>query len=130
MKGFFQKISCTPLIRGKMGSMEEEGQNSEELEGQVVTRELTKVKRPSMYVVILLNDDYTPMDFVVWILESVFHKPKEEAVRLMLDVHQKGQGRCGVYPYDIARTKVFQVKTMATKHEHPLECIMEEEGSD
>jgi len=94
---------------------------------QTITEEEVELKRPTLYRVILLNDDFTPMDFVVWLLEKVFHKNLGEATRLMLDVHRKGKGLAGVYPFDIARTKVFQVKTLAQKHEHPLECIMEED---
>ncbi|MBX7147603.1 ATP-dependent Clp protease adapter ClpS [bacterium] len=92
-------------------------------EAQVATKE--RVKVPKMYQVILLNDDFTPMDFVVWILESVFHKTKDEAIRVMLEVHQKGKGICGVYTHDMARTKMMHVNHLAKKSEHPLQCIME-----
>ncbi|RMD83960.1 MAG: ATP-dependent Clp protease adapter ClpS, partial [Candidatus Dadabacteria bacterium] len=81
--------------------------------------------RPRMYRVVLLNDDYTPMDFVVWVLRCVFHKPHDEATRLMLEVHTRGRGVCGVYTYDVARTKAKQVETLAAKHEHPLRCDVE-----
>lgn len=73
----------------------------------------------------MLNDDYTPMDFVIFVLQSVFHKPYGESVRLMLDVHKKGKGHCGVFPYDIARTKVYQVHALAEEHGHPLQCLIE-----
>jgi len=96
---------------------------------QTITEEEVEVKRPHLYKVLLLNDDYTPMDFVVWVLQKVFHKTLAVATRLMLDVHRKGKGLAGVFPFDIARTKVFQVKTLAQKYEHPLECIMEDEES-
>lgn len=86
-----------------------------------------ELKKPSMYKVILLNDDYTPMDFVVYILEEYFHKSREEATRIMLHVHHRGQGICGVYPYDLAETKVAQVVEAARRHEHPLQCVMEKE---
>ncbi|MEW5791596.1 MAG: ATP-dependent Clp protease adapter ClpS [Pseudomonadota bacterium] len=86
-----------------------------------------ELKKPSMYKVILLNDDYTPMDFVVYILEEYFYKSREEATRIMLHVHHRGQGICGVYPYDIAETKVAQVIEAARRNEHPLQCIMEKE---
>ena len=92
---------------------------------QILTEERVEVKESPMYRLILVNDDYTPMDFVVWLIENVFHKPKEESVRLMLNVHQAGRAICGIYPYDVARTKVYQVKSLAQKHEHPLECLME-----
>ena len=94
-------------------------------DSNVLTRKQVSLKKPNMYQVVLLNDDYTPMDFVVWILQSIFHKPKQESVRLMMNVHEKGKGICGVFPYDVARTKVVQVKTLAEKHEHPLQCVME-----
>lgn len=86
-----------------------------------------ELKKPNMYKVILLNDDYTPMDFVVYILEEYFYKSREEATRIMLHVHHRGQGICGVYPYDIAETKVAQVIEAARRNEHPLQCIMEKE---
>jgi ATP-dependent Clp protease adaptor protein ClpS len=105
-------------------------ENGTENDTQVITEEKVELKRPDMYRIILLNDDYTPMDFVVWLLETVFHKSKEESVRLMLKVHQQGSTICGIYPYDVARTKVFHVKGLAQKHEHPLECLMEVEGGD
>lgn len=94
-------------------------------DSQVITEKRAQVKRPHMYQVVLLNDDYTPMEFVVWLLETVFRKQTEEATRLMLDVHQKGKGIAGIYPYDVARTKVFQVRNLAEKHDHPLECEVE-----
>ena len=75
----------------------------------------------------LLNDDYTPMDFVVYVLERFFNKPPEEATRIMLHVHQKGVGICGVYTYEVAETKVAQVTSFARQHEHPLQCTMEKE---
>ncbi len=101
-----------------------------EASGQVLTEEEVEVERPPLYRVILINDDYTPMDFVVWLIENVFHKPKEESVRLMLKVHQNGSAICGLYPYDVARTKAYHVKSLAQKNEHPLECIIEAEEGD
>ena len=86
-----------------------------------------KVKKPRLYKVVLLNDDYTPMDFVVYILERFFNKAPEEATRIMLHVHQKGVGICGVYTYEVAETKVAQVTSFARQHEHPLQCTMEKE---
>ncbi len=93
----------------------------------IVTRTRTKTNRPSLYKVLLLNDDYTPMDFVVYILERFFNKPREEAMRIMLHVHQKGVGMCGIYTYEIAETKVAQVMNFARQHQHPLQCTMEKE---
>jgi len=84
-------------------------------------------KKPKMYKVILLNDDYTTMDFVVEILITVFHKSAADATRIMLDVHQKGKGVVGVYTYDIARTKIAQVEKLANEREFPLAAVMEPE---
>jgi ATP-dependent Clp protease adaptor protein ClpS len=86
-----------------------------------------KTKKPSMYKVLMLNDDYTPMEFVVHVLERFFSKTREEATRIMLHVHQKGVGICGVYTYEVAETKVTQVMDMARKHQHPLQCTLEKE---
>ena len=93
----------------------------------IVTRTRTKTKKPSLYKVLLLNDDYTPMDFVVYVLERFFNKQREEATRIMLHVHQKGVGMCGIYTYEIAETKVAQVMNFARQHQHPLQCTMEKE---
>ena len=91
------------------------------------TRTRAKTKRPPMYKVILLNDDYTPMEFVVDLLKAVFHKPHAEATRIMLYVHQNGMGVAGVYPYEIAETKVRAVEELARQAEYPLKCLMEKE---
>ena len=93
----------------------------------VVIKTKPKTKKPSLYKVILLNDDYTPMEFVVEILESFFNKSHEEALQIMLHVHQKGVGICGVFPYEIAETKATQVMDMARRHQHPLQCTLEKE---
>ncbi len=85
-----------------------------------------KLKRPSLYRVILLNDDYTPMEFVVEVLESVFGMERNKATRVMLEVHTKGKGICGVFSYEIAETKVVQVTSIAEQQQHPLLCTMEE----
>ena len=85
-----------------------------------------KVKPPPMYKVVLLNDDYTPMDFVVSVLQTFFTMSREQATQIMLKVHREGMGVCGVYPKDIAATKVEQVIAFSRKHEHPLQCVMEE----
>jgi ATP-dependent Clp protease adaptor protein ClpS len=95
--------------------------------GPVVEEARPKLKKPSLYKVLLLNDDYTPMEFVVEILERFFSKPREQAVQIMLHVHQKGVGVCGVYTHDIAETKVRQVMDCAQEHQHPLQCTMEPE---
>jgi ATP-dependent Clp protease adaptor protein ClpS len=91
----------------------------------VITRTRTQTKRPNMYRVLLLNDDYTPMEFVIAILQAFFNKNPEEATQIMLHVHNNGVGECGVYTYEIAETKVAQVMDHARKNQHPLQCIME-----
>ena len=93
-------------------------------EGEV--KDEQEIKEPKLYRVILHNDNYTTMDFVIEILISIFHKPAAEATRIMLDVHKKGKGICGVYQYDIAATKVAQVHTLANRREFPLKCSLEE----
>ncbi len=103
--------------------------HEEEGEGELATQVRKELKKPNLYRVLLLNDDYTPMEFVVLVLQKIFHKASEEAHRVMWKVHTEGEGLCGVYSYDVAQTKVYQVKALAKKHQHPLECIMEvEEG--
>ena len=93
----------------------------------IATQTRVRTKKPSLYRVLLLNDDYTPMEFVVLILERFFNKSREQATRIMLHVHQKGVGVCGVYTYEVAETKVAQVMDMARRNEHPLQCTMEKE---
>ena len=85
-----------------------------------------KVKPPPMFKVVLLNDDFTPMDFVITVLETFFSMSREQATKIMLKVHMDGAGVCGVYTNDVAAAKVEQVVTFARKHEHPLKCVMEE----
>ena len=91
------------------------------------TKTRTKTKRPSLYRVLLLNDDYTPMEFVVLVLQDVFSKSREEAMQIMMHVHQKGVGECGVFPYEVAETKVTRVMDTARKNQHPLQCVMEKQ---
>jgi ATP-dependent Clp protease adaptor protein ClpS len=91
----------------------------------VITKTKPQTKRPSLYRVLLLNDDYTPMEFVVHVLERFFNKDRESATRIMLHVHHHGIGECGVYTYEVAETKVTQVMDFARKHQHPLQCVME-----
>ena len=86
-----------------------------------------KTKKPSMYRVLLLNDDYTPMEFVVHVLERFFGKSREEATEIMLHVHHRGVGVCGVFTYEVAETKVAQTIEFARRHQHPLQCTMEKE---
>lgn len=105
-----------------MGQHEDdEGQN----EGGVATMVKPRVQEPSMYSVILLNDDYSTMDFVVHVLQKFFQKPLAEATQIMLKVHHSGRGLCGLYPRDVAETKVMQVNEYAKQSEMPLKCIME-----
>jgi len=91
----------------------------------IVTKTKPRTKRPNLYRVLLLNDDYTPMEFVVHVLERFFNKNREDATRIMLHVHQNGVGECGVFTYEVAETKVTQVMDFARKHQHPLQCVME-----
>ena len=93
----------------------------------VIVRSKPKTKKPSMYKVLMLNDDYTPMEFVVHILERFFQKNRQEATRIMLHVHKRGVGICGVYTYEVAETKVTQVMDFARQHQHPLQCTLEKD---
>jgi ATP-dependent Clp protease adaptor protein ClpS len=93
----------------------------------VLTRSKPKTKKPSLYKVLLLNDDYTPMEFVVFILEQFFGKNREDAYTIMLHVHQKGVGVCGIYTFEVAETKVTQVMDAARQAGHPLQCTLEKE---
>ncbi len=93
----------------------------------LITKTKPKTKKPSLYKVLILNDDYTPMEFVIEILERFFGLGHEDATRVMLHVHHKGAGICGVFTYEIAETKVTQVTDHARKHQHPLQCVMEKE---
>jgi ATP-dependent Clp protease adaptor protein ClpS len=99
--------------------------NQEGTGTSVITRVKPQTKRPNLYRVLLLNDDYTPMEFVVHVLERFFNKSREDATRIMLHVHQNGVGECGVFTYEVAETKVTQVMDFARKHQHPLQCVME-----
>ena len=93
----------------------------------LVTQVKPKVQKPSLYRVLILNDDFTPMEFVVFVLERFFSKSREDATRIMLHVHQNGVGVCGVYTYEVAETKVAQVVDAARRHQHPLQCTMEKD---
>ncbi len=91
----------------------------------VITKTKTQTKKPNFYRVLILNDDYTPMEFVTHVLERFFSKDHEAATRVMLHVHHHGIGECGIYTYEVAETKVTQVMDFARKHQHPLQCVME-----
>ena len=99
---------------------------NKEHEGNLLEAEKVKLKPPPMYKVMLLNDDYTPMDFVVVVLQTVFAMSREQATQVMLKVHRDGMGVCGVYVREVAATKVEQVIELAKSHQHPLQCTMEE----
>jgi ATP-dependent Clp protease adaptor protein ClpS len=92
-----------------------------------ITKTKPRTKRPSLYRVLLLNDDYTPMEFVVLVLQDVFNKSREDAMRIMLHVHNNGVGECGIYPFEVAETKVTRVMDTARKNQHPLQCVMEKQ---
>lgn len=110
---------------GQVGGKEEResGQGGQSL---VVEETQPQVKKPPLYQVVLLNDDYTPMEFVVDVLERIFALDRTRATRIMLEVHTRGKGVCGVFTFEIAETKVAQVMTYARQHQHPLLCTMEE----
>ena len=99
--------------------------SNNDLDRGVLLEEKPKTKKPSMYNVLLLNDDYTPMEFVVLVLESVFNKKEEEATQIMLHVHKNGIGVCGTFTYEVAEVKCNTVMDLAKKYEHPLQCTME-----
>ena len=110
------------MIMSRQGNSTDDGVGT----GTVVQTR-PKTKKPSMYKVLLLNDDYTPMEFVVHVLEHVFGMNQEEATQVMLHVHRRGVGVCGVFTYEVAETKVHQVMDFARQHEHPLQCTLEKE---
>jgi ATP-dependent Clp protease adaptor protein ClpS len=117
----FRFIFSLELMPSETRSMASENQGDVVLEA-----EKSKLKPPPMFKVILLNDDYTPMDFVVIVLQNFFSMNREQATQIMLKVHMDGAGICGVFPNDVASTKVAQVVTFARQHQHPLQCVMEE----
>ncbi len=94
----------------------------------IAVKSRVRTRKPSMYKVLMLNDDYTPMEFVVHVLERYFSKPHEEATRIMLHVHQRGVGVCGVFTYEVAETKVGLVMDLARQNQHPLQCTIEKDG--
>jgi len=101
--------------------------NDEPPSTDVIVKTRAKTKTPSMYKVLMLNDDYTPMEFVVHVLEKFFSKNRADATRIMLHVHQRGVGVCGVYTYEVAETKVNTAIDYARRHQHPLQCTLEKE---
>lgn len=130
MNCYKEQLSAAPLAVVTMnGDGEDSGStdDNDNLGTGIATRTRTKTKRPSMYRVLLLNDDYTPMEFVVYVLERYFNKSREEATQIMLHVHNHGVGVCGVFTFEVAETKVAQVLDLARRNEHPLQCTMEKE---
>jgi ATP-dependent Clp protease adaptor protein ClpS len=111
----------------RMSSDENRSGNTTGPTTSVITKVKPKTKRPNLYRVLILNDDYTPMEFVVHVLEKFFNKDIEAATKIMLHVHHHGIGECGVFTYEIAETKVTQVMDFARKHQHPLQCVMEKQ---
>lgn len=114
-----------PIVSAPHGGPGEHGPGGGKGGTLVATRTKTQTRRPSLYRVLLLNDDYTPMEFVIHVLERFFNKSIEDATEIMLHVHHNGVGECGVYTYEIAETKVMLVMDFARQHNHPLQCIME-----
>lgn len=104
-----------------------DGQNDDDGRVGVSVQARTMVKRPSMYRVLMLNDDYTPMEFVVHVLERIFNKSHDEATEIMLKVHHRGVGVCGVFTFEVAETKAGQVMDLARRNQHPLQCTIEKE---
>lgn len=120
--------SGVPVVRAAQnGDDDRQGGGGGRTTTNVVVKPRAKVKKPSMYKVLMLNDDYTPMEFVVHVLERFFGKTAEEATRIMLHVHQKGVGVCGVFTFEVAETKVNQTMELARKNQHPLQCTLEKE---
>ena len=114
-------------LAGGNGGSGQDGDGDGGSKTGIVTKTRPKTKKPSLYRVLLLNDDFTPMEFVTHVLQKYFNKSREEAERIMLHVHQKGVGICGVYTYEVAETKVTQVMDFSRKNSHPLQCTMEKE---
>lgn len=109
------------------GQGDQGGNQERERQTGLLLKPRPKTKKPSMYKVLLLNDDYTPMEFVVHILERFFSKNRQEATDIMLHVHRRGVGICGIFTYEVAETKVAQVMDFARANEQPLQCTMEKE---
>ena len=121
------RLVAMPAHAGPGEDDSDKGGSKGGTETGTITKTRPKTKRPSLYRVLLLNDDYTPMEFVVLVLQDVFNKSRDEAMQIMLHVHQKGVGECGVYPYEVAETKVTRVMDTARKNQHPLQCVMEKQ---
>jgi len=107
--------------------MSKDDEDKKDIDGNIKLATKPKTKTPPLYRVLMMNDDYTPMEFVIEVLEKFFQKNREEATQIMLHVHQRGVGVCGVYAYDLAETKAMQVMNYARKYEHPLQVQLEKE---
>jgi len=126
-RGQPQRAGVATDERGTVMSDNDRRGGSEGPNTGVVVKARPKTRKPPMYKVLMLNDDYTPMEFVVHVLERFFQKSREEATRIMLHVHRRGVGVCGVYTYEVAETKVTQVMDLARQNQHPLQCTIEKE---
>jgi ATP-dependent Clp protease adaptor protein ClpS len=130
-KGWAARRAPVAVAAAPAGSMDPDAPNSPDVRHEpghslVVEEAAPRLKRPPLFQVLLLNDDYTPMEFVVDVLERVFGMDRVKATRVMLEVHTKGKGVCGVFTFEIAETKVAQVTAYSRQHQHPLLCTMEE----
>jgi ATP-dependent Clp protease adaptor protein ClpS len=121
------KVCAAERLRNHVRDSNDNNDKGDNTGSGIVTRTRPKTKKPSLYKVLLLNDDYTPMEFVVHILEKFFSKSREDAVEVMLHVHRHGVGICGVFTFEVAETKVAQVIEFSRRHQHPLQCTMEKE---
>ncbi|WP_455475561.1 ATP-dependent Clp protease adapter ClpS [Bartonella sp. B17] len=120
-----QKLIMDSVFYTTMHNKKDENWKESRYDSIIISKTKPKLRKPKLYRVLLLNDDYTPMDFVVFILKKFFKKNFEEATRIMLDIHQNGIGECGTYTYEVAEMKVVQVMECARQNEHPLQCVME-----
>jgi ATP-dependent Clp protease adaptor protein ClpS len=127
MQSFIELLNSTDTPRLSSGEETPDGGGDGETERGLMVKTRPKTKKPSMYKVLLLNDDYTPMEFVVHVLESIFAKSRQEATDIMLHVHRRGVGICGIFTFEVAETKVAQVMDFARANEQPLQCTMEKE---
>jgi ATP-dependent Clp protease adaptor protein ClpS len=122
-----QSAACGPVRVPPTGAGKDRADRDDDNEVGIATKTKPKTKKPSMYKVLLLNDDYTPMEFVVHVLKRFFSMDTDEATRVMLHVHQRGVGVCGVFSYEVAETKVNQVMDFAKQNQHPLQCTLEKD---
>ena len=120
-------VTAPVAARPRMMSDTNKTNNPDSPNVGVVVKTRPRTRKPAMYKVLMLNDDYTPMEFVVHVLERFFQKSRDEATRIMLHVHKRGVGVCGVYTYEVAETKVTQVMDLARQNQHPLQCTIEKE---